>query len=192
MGGGKFHRPAHYRSMIPNGLGGVLHRLFEKEYPKFDYKFTTMEIYAAHLTRILSEKFLEPARQHAYAQELMDTGPTSIEGRKQTRIFRRGGTATGQGRGHDRQGFDRYGGTGRSHGTDRTDRVPGPAAQHRQHWAPSTMQTVMLDEYGKPLSDRVWGGNDYPDTNEEYPDGYGDRSDGYGDRSEDPGPDRHC
>jgi hypothetical protein len=37
-GGGKLDRPAHYRSMIPNGICGVLHRLFEKEHPNFDYK----------------------------------------------------------------------------------------------------------------------------------------------------------
>jgi hypothetical protein len=38
MGGGKYDRPAQYRSMIPNGLGGVLQRIFEKQHPKFDYK----------------------------------------------------------------------------------------------------------------------------------------------------------
>ena len=182
MGGGKYDRPAYYRNMIPNGLGGILHRLFEKEFPAYDYKSTTMDDYAAHLLRILREKFLQPAREYANAQELLDTGPTSYEGREYIRLFRKGGTAAVPDRGHDRSDFDRHGGTGR------TGSAHGPTPQQRQHWAPSTMHAV--DEYNEPIPDHEWGDrSDYPNAYGDRSDDYVDRSDDYGDRSDYYGPD---
>jgi hypothetical protein len=170
MGGGKTDLPNFWRTMIPCGLGGVLHRQLVKDQQHYDLNKKDMGTYAEDIVATFRVHFLEPYRKHTRAAEMLAAGLGFSERRDYDRKYRPGQSG-------------RYSEDRSSSYARRGDR-PSPTDWQRSRSAPSTAHTIN-DSYDMHATYE----SDVYDDDEEYAphmvgddddsdDGYDDAEDG--------------